>query len=357
MFSFINNFLDRFSLDIGIDLGTANTLVYVKGKGIVLRESSVVAIDQQTQKPVAVGEEAKKMLGRTPESIAAIRPLKDGVIADLEAAERMISDFIHRVQERLPFSLKTRILIGVPSGITDVEKRAVYQAAHQAGSGVRPEIYPIPEPLVAAIGAGLPILEPSGSMIVDIGGGTTEVAVMSMGRIVISDSLRVAGDEINEAIINYIRKVHNVSIGERTSETIKIQMGSAYTQDQEMVMDIRGLNLVSGLPCTISITASEIREAIMEPVRIIIESIRSTLENTPPEMAADIIDRGIILAGGGALLDGLDELICRNTEVPVYVAEDPLSCVVMGTGRILEEISKDRNDEWRDLLNYYRYQV
>ena len=326
----------KFSKDLGIDLGTANSLVYVKGKGIVLREPSVVAIDiRNKHKVLAVGEEAKQMIGRTPGNITAIRPLQDGVIADFEVAEAMLKQFIIKVTDRHNF-FKPRMIIGVPSGITGVERRAVLDSAYQAGAR---EVYLIEEPLSAAIGAGLPISEPTGNMIVDIGGGTTEVAVISLGGIVISESLRTAGDEMNEAIINFIRKNHNLAIGERTAEEIKIRMGSAYRQPQEMVMEVRGLNLMSGLPRTVSITSLEVRESLIEPITLIVNAVRNTLEKTPPEIAADIIDKGIILAGGGALLRGLDELISHETEVPVHVADEPLSCVVLGTGRVLENFN------------------
>ena len=323
----------RLSRDMGIDLGTANTLVYVRGRGIVLREPSVVAIDRQHGKALAVGEEAKQMIGRTPGNITAIRPLLDGVIADFDVAEQMLKYFIKRVQERRgPFP--PRMIIGVPSGVTGVERRAVMDAAMQAGAR---EVFLIEEPMAAAIGAGLPVAEATGSMVVDIGGGTTEVAVIALGGIVISQSIRVAGDELSESVATYMKKVHNLSIGERTAEEIKIRLGSAYPRPDETSMEVRGLNLISGLPRTVTITSSEIREAMTEPVSAIVDAVRDTLERTPPELAADIIDRGIVLAGGGALLQGLDELISHETEVPVHIAEDPLSCVVLGTGKVLEE--------------------
>lgn len=333
----LNAFFSRFSRDMGIDLGTANTLVYVRGKGIVLREPSVVAVHQNNRSNAfAVGEEAKQMLGRTPGNIIAVRPLSDGVIADFEVAETMLKHFITKVHERQYFS-RPRMVIGIPSGVTGVERRAVMDAAYQAGAR---EVHLIEEPMAAAIGAGLPVAEPMGSMVVDIGGGTTEVAVISLGGIVVSKSVRVAGDELTEAVSSYMRKVHNLSIGERTAEEIKIRLGSAYPVGEELQMEVRGLNQVSGLPRTVTITSSEIREALQEPVRVIVDAVRDTLEKCPPELAADIIDRGIVLAGGGALLQGLDEHIAHDTEVPVHIADDPLSCVVLGTGRVLDDFER-----------------
>ena len=333
-------FLNRFSLsrDMGIDLGTANTLVYVSGKGIVLQEPSVVAIDQETKEPLAVGEDAKKMLGRTPGNVIALRPLRDGVIADFDTAELMLKHFIQRVHEGRAL-VSPRIVIGIPSGVTGVERRAVMEAASQAGAR---DVFLIDEPVAAAIGAGLPVTEPTGNMIIDIGGGTTEVAVLSLQGTVLSESVRVAGDELSEAIVHYMKKVHNLVIGERTSEEIKIFVGSAYPMDDddELVMDVRGLHLLSGLPRTVSVKAPEIREAMVEPLSVIIEAVKRTLERTPPELAADIIDRGIMLAGGGALLKGLDTLISHETGVVVHVAADPLSCVVLGTGRVLENFKQ-----------------
>ncbi len=333
-------FLNRFSLsrDMGIDLGTANTLVYVSGKGIVLQEPSVVAIDQETKEPLAVGEDAKKMLGRTPGNVIALRPLRDGVIADFDTAELMLKHFIQRVHEGRAL-VSPRIVIGIPSGVTGVERRAVMEAASQAGAR---DVFLIDEPVAAAIGAGLPVAEPTGNMIIDIGGGTTEVAVLSLQGTVLSESVRVAGDELSEAIVHYMKKVHNLVIGERTSEEIKIFVGSAYPldDDDELVMDVRGLHLLSGLPRTVSVKAPEIREAMAEPLSVIIEAVKRTLERTPPELAADIIDRGIMLAGGGALLKGLDTLISHETGIVVHVAADPLSCVVLGTGRVLENFKQ-----------------
>ncbi|MBM3268467.1 MAG: rod shape-determining protein [Candidatus Sericytochromatia bacterium] len=326
--------MGRFSRDMGIDLGTANTLVFVRGKGIVLREPSVVAIQQnQRNVALAVGEEAKQMLGRTPGNIIAIRPLMDGVIADFDVAETMLKHFIQKAHDGGGW-FRPRMVIGIPSGVTGVERRAVQDAAYQAGAR---EVYLIEEPMAAAIGAGLPVSEPTGSMIVDIGGGTTEVAVISLGGIVVSKSVRIAGDELTDSIVHFLKKVHNLSIGERTAEEIKIRLGSAYPRGDEKIMEVRGLNLVSGLPRTVTISSSEVREAIQEPVTAIVDAVRDTLEKTPPELAADIIDRGIVLAGGGALLQGLDELISHDTEMPVHIADDPLSCVVLGTGRVLEE--------------------
>ncbi len=324
---------------MGIDLGTANTLVYVSGKGIVLQEPSVVAIDQDLKIPLAVGEEAKKMLGRTPGNVIAVRPLRDGVIADFDTAELMLKTFIGRVRGKT--LSQPRIIIGIPSGVTGVERRAVIEAATQAGAS---EVRLIDEPIAAAIGAGLPVSEATGNMIIDIGGGTTEVAVLSLQGTVISESVRVAGDELNEAIIQYVKKVHNLVIGERTAEEIKIQVGSAYptAEDNEVVMEVRGLHLLSGLPRTVTIKGPEIRESMSEPLSVIVEAVKRTLERTPPELAADIIDRGIMLAGGGALMKGLDTLISHETGIVTHVAADPLCCVVLGTGRVLENKMLER---------------
>jgi rod shape-determining protein MreB and related proteins len=334
--------LNRFSLsrDMGIDLGTANTLVYVSGKGIVLQEPSVVAIDQDLKIPLAVGEEAKKMLGRTPGNVIALRPLRDGVIADFDTAELMLKTFIRRVHEGKSL-VSPRIIIGIPSGVTGVERRAVIEAATQAGAR---EVRLIDEPIAAAIGAGLPVAEATGNMIIDIGGGTTEVAVLSLQGTVISESVRVAGDELNEAIVQYMKKVHNLVIGERTAEEIKIQIGSAYPtpEDDDVMMEVRGLHLLSGLPRTVTIKGPEIRESMSEPLSVIVEAVKRTLERTPPELAADIIDRGIMLAGGGALMKGLDTLISHETGIVTHVAADPLSCVVLGTGRVLENKHLER---------------
>ena len=325
---------------MGIDLGTANTLVYVSGKGIVLQEPSVVAIDQDLKIPLAVGEEAKKMLGRTPGNVIALRPLRDGVIADFDTAELMLKTFIRRVHEGRSL-VSPRIIIGIPSGVTGVERRAVIEAATQAGAR---EVRLIDEPIAAAIGAGLPVAEATGNMIIDIGGGTTEVVVLSLQGTVISESVRVAGDELNEAIVQYMKKVHNLVIGERTAEEIKIQVGSAYPtpEDDDVMMEVRGLHLLSGLPRTVTIKGPEIRESMSEPLSVIVEAVKRTLERTPPELAADIIDRGIMLAGGGALMKGLDTLISHETGIVTHVAADPLCCVVLGTGRVLENKQLER---------------
>ena len=321
-------------LDIGIDLGTANVLVHVKGRGIVLREPSVVAKDMNNGRTLAVGEEARQMLGKTPAHIQAIRPLRDGVIADFEVTEAMLSYFIKKVMRDRSWlsSLlrpKPNVVICVPAEITSVEERAVKDAAKLAGAK---HVEIIEEPMAAAIGAGLPIDGPSGSMVVDIGGGTTDVAVISLGGIVVSQSLRVAGNKLDEAIIRYIRRVYNLMIGERTAEEIKIKIGSAYRLESELAMEIRGRDLINGLPKTVKITSEEIREALSEPVGAIVEAVKAVLEKTPPELAADIIDRGVILTGGGALLRGLDKLLAEVCGIPVIIAEDPLSCVALGTG-------------------------
>jgi rod shape-determining protein MreB and related proteins len=324
---------------MGIDLGTANTLVYVSGKGIVLQEPSVVAIDQEKKEPLAIGEEAKQMLGRTPSNVIALRPLRDGVIADFDTAELMLQHFIRRVNDGRTL-VRPRIVIGIPSGVTGVERRAVTEAAMHAGAR---DVRLIEEPIAAAIGAGLPVAEPTGNMIVDIGGGTTEVAVLSLQGSVLSESVRVAGDELNEAIVQYLKKVHNLTIGERTAEEIKIQIGSAYpTQDDDRAMEVRGLHLLSGLPRTVSIKGGEVRESMAEPLSDIIEAVKRTLERTPPELASDIIDRGIMLAGGGSLLKGLDTLISHETGIVTHIAPDPLCCVVLGTGRVLENKQLER---------------
>ncbi len=323
-----------FAKDIGIDLGTANTLVHVKGKGVVVREPSVVAINSNTNEVLAVGDSAKEMIGRTPGNIVAIRPMKDGVIADFDVTQSMLKYFIKKAMSFGVLS-KPRVVICVPSGVTEVEKRAVEEATLQAGAK---EAYLIEEPMAAAIGANLPVDEPSGSMVVDIGGGTSEVAVISLGGIVTSKSLRVAGDELDEAIVHYVKKEYNLMIGERTAEDIKTTIGAAYPKPKEESMDIRGRDLITGLPRNISITSSEIVDALKEPVNAIVDSIKYTLEKTPPELASDIMDRGIMLTGGGALLSGLDTLIKQETGMPVSIAENPLDCVVMGSGKVLDEI-------------------
>ncbi|BCI59387.1 Rod shape-determining protein MreB [Eubacteriaceae bacterium CHKCI005] len=317
-----------FNHDIGIDLGTANTLVFMRDKGIVMREPSVVAIDVRTDQVKAVGSEAKQMIGRTPGSIQAVRPLKDGVIADFEVTEAMLRYFIRKTTKGRVFS-KPRVVICIPSGVTEVERRAVHDAAYNAGAK---EVELIDEPMAAAMGAGLPVDEATGSMVVDIGGGTSEVAVISLGDIVTSCSVRVAGDKLDEAIISYVKKKYNLLIGERTAEDIKIRIGSAYPCQEEATMSIKGRNLMDGLPKNIEISSEEVREALGDSLAAIVDAIRSTLENTPPELSADIIDHGIMLTGGGALLRGLDQLISKETSMPVRIAEEPLDCVADGTG-------------------------
>ncbi|HHV97918.1 MAG TPA: rod shape-determining protein [Clostridiaceae bacterium] len=323
-----------FGKDIGIDLGTANTLVHVKGKGIVIREPSVVAINKKTNAIIAVGDAAKEMIGRTPGDIIAIRPMKDGVIADYDITLSMLKYFIKKATSSSIIS-KPRVIICVPSGVTEVEKRAVEDATYQAGAR---EVGLIEEPMAAAIGANLPVDEPVGSMVVDIGGGTSEVAVISLGGIVTSRSLRIAGDDFDESIVNYIKKEYNLMIGERTAEEIKITIGSAYPKLSEQSMTIRGRDLITGLPKNIEITSTEIMEALKDPIGAIVDAIKYTLERTPPELASDIVDRGIMLTGGGALLNGLDKLIMEETGMPVYVAENPLDCVALGTAKVLEDI-------------------
>ncbi|MBX9577218.1 MAG: rod shape-determining protein [Chthoniobacterales bacterium] len=332
--SFFHKLFGIFSTDIGIDLGTANTLVYLKDHGVVLREPSIVAVKAGTTQVLAVGEEAKRMLGRTPGNITAIRPLKDGVIADFEITEAMLRHFITKAHgtRRL---IRPRVVIAVPSGITEVEKRAVKDSALHAGAR---EVYLIEEPMAAAIGVGLPVTDPAANMIVDIGGGTTEVAIISLAGIVFSRSVRVAGDELDEAIVNYIKRSYNILIGERTAEDIKLQIGSAFPLEKELTMNVKGRDLVAGLPKTVTITSQEIREALLEPISTIVDAVRITLERCPPELSADLVDHGVVLAGGGALLRGLDQLIAQETGLPVHVAEDPLSAVVEGTGRALQEI-------------------
>jgi rod shape-determining protein MreB len=327
---------NRFGRDIGIDLGTANTLVHVGGRGVILREPSVVAINKDNGEVMAVGEEAKRMLGRTPSHIVATRPLKDGVIADFEQTERMLQYFISKVSNR--FLLRRTVVVGIPSGVTEVERRAVIEASRNAGAT---QAYVIEEPMAAAFGAGLPVDEPSGSMIVDIGGGTTEVAVISLGGIVHSRSIRIAGDELDEAISSYVRRAYNLYIGDRTAEMTKIEIGSAYTLEQELQITIKGRDLVTGLPRSAIITSEEVRMAIQEPLNAIVEAVKLTLEATPPELAADAMDHGIVLAGGGALLRGLDRLISEETMMPVLIAKDPLSCVVIGTGMVVEAMHEN----------------
>lgn len=321
-----------FKHDIGIDLGTANTLVYVKGKGIIMREPSVVAMDVKDDIVLAVGSEAKEMIGRTPGSISAVRPLKDGVIADFDITREMLRYFIKQAM-RSTFMGRPRVIVCIPSGVTEVERRAVDEAARNAGAK---DVELIEEPMAAAIGAGLSVEEAAGCMVVDIGGGTSEVAVISLGDIVTSCSVRTAGDDFDEAIISYIKKKYNLLIGERTSEDIKIRIGSAFPYDGEETMDVKGRNLLDGLPKNITVSSEEVREALADPVSSIVDAIRSTLERTPPELSADIIDNGIMLTGGGALLRGLDVLVCRETGMPVHVAEEPMDCVVNGTGKCLD---------------------
>ena len=329
--------MSLFSKDVGIDLGTANTLVYMKGKGIIMREPSVVAVDTKTDEVRCVGGEAKAVIGRTPGSIVAVRPLKDGVIADFDITANMLENFLKKACGNSMFS-RPRVVICIPSGVTEVERRAVREATLKAGAR---QVSVIEEPMAAAIGAGLPISEPTGSMIVDIGGGTAEIAVISLGGIVASRSVRMAGDMFDQAIIAFIKRKYNLLIGERTAENIKMGIGSAYkTGDTEPVMDIKGRNLLNGLPENITVTSEEIREAISEPLSHVIDAIKTTLEKTPPELAADIIESGIMLAGGGALLRGLDQLIHEETGMPVKIAERPLDCVADGTGKVLENIDK-----------------
>ncbi|MDP8233850.1 MAG: rod shape-determining protein [Candidatus Saelkia tenebricola] len=332
--SVIDNISGSFSSDVGIDLGTASTLVYVKGEGIVLCEPSVVAIEKTQNRVLAVGEEAKRMLGKTPGNIVAIRPLQDGVITDFEVTEQMLRYFIRKVCKKKLF-LKPRVIIAIPSGITEVEKRAVKDSALHAGAR---DVYLIEEPIAAAIGVGLPIYEPAGNMVIDIGGGTTEIAVISLAGLVMAKSIRVGGDEMDEAITQHMKKTYNLMIGERTAEDIKIKIGSAYPLDEEISMGVRGRDIVTGLPKTVTVTSEEIREAMAEPVTQILEVTRFTLERTPPELAADLIEVGIVLAGGGALLRGIDRLITEETGLPVHIADDPLTAVALGTGKVLGEL-------------------
>jgi len=340
MFDFFLNIIGR---DMGIDLGTANTLVTVKGRGIILDEPSIVAIDKEKKRILAVGKEAKRMVGRTPGSIVAIRPLKDGVIADFNTTEKMLRYFIQKVHKNIAFA-RPRIVICVPSGITAVEKKAVVEATEQAGARAA---YIIEEPLAAAIGADLPIDEPTGSMIIDIGGGTSEVAVLSLGGIVVSRSLRIGGDEMDEAIIYYLKKENNLLLGERTAEKIKMEIGSAFPLENEEKMEVNGRDLVTGLPKTIILTSQQIRAALEKTLIDIINSVIEVLDNTPPELSSDIMKRGIVLTGGGALLKGLVERISRETHCPVYMAESPLACVAIGAGKCVEDFST--------LKKYLRY--
>lgn len=330
----LNYVLGLFSNDMGIDLGTATTLVYVKGEGIVLCEPSVVAIHKDTNHVLAVGDEAKRMLGRTPGNIVAIRPMKDGVIADFEITEAMLRYFIKKVHKRKVL-VRPRMVIAIPSGITEVEKRAVRDSAERAGART---VFLVEEPMAAAIGVGLPIDEPSGNMIIDIGGGTTEMAVISLAGIVFSKSIRIGGDEMDLAIVEHLKKSYNLMIGERTSEDIKIKIGSAFPLEEELSMEVRGRDLISGLPKTVTVTSTEIREALQEPIRAIVDTVKITLERTPPELASDLIEKGIVMAGGGSLLRGVDKLIAEETGLPVHVADDPLTAVALGTGKVLGEI-------------------
>ncbi len=336
-----------FTKDIGIDLGTANTLVYMRGKGIILREPSVVAVNTRTEKARYVGKDAKQVIGRTPGSIVAVRPLKEGVIADFDLTITMLQEFIHKALKGTVLT-RARVIICIPSGVTAVERRAVKEATEKAGAR---HVSVIEEPMASAIGAGLPTTEPTGCMIVDVGGGTSEVAVISLGGIVASRSVRCAGDSLDAAIINYIKKKYNLLIGERTAENVKLTIGSAFPSENEETMEIKGRNLLNGLPENVTVTSQEIRDAMVEPLSRIIDAIKSTLEETPPELAADIIDQGITLAGGGALLRGLDKLINRETGIPVYIAEFPLDCVAEGAGKVLENMDKYQDT----LIEYMKY--
>ena len=330
---FLDQLMGVFSNDVAIDLGTANTLVYLRGKGIVLNEPSVVAVDRTTGKVIAVGKEAKSMLGRTPDEIVAVRPLKDGVIADFEKTEDLLREFIQKALLRRTW-VRPRIIICVPSGSTEVEKRAVQDSAQHAGAR---EVLLVPEPIAAAIGVGLPVGKPSGNMIIDIGGGTTEIAVMALNSIVNQQSIRVGGDEMDEAIVQYVKKAYNLLIGEQTAEAIKIKIGSAFRLEQEEEMEIKGRDLVAGIPKTMKISSVEVREALSEPLQQIVDALMQSLEKTPPELASDIVDRGIVMTGGGSLLRGIDMLLREATNLPITVAEDPLTCVVLGTGKILDD--------------------
>lgn len=338
MFKPLSALLGLFSRDIGIDLGTATTLVSVHGQGIVINEPSVVAIDKRTGKPLAIGAEAKEMVGRTPGNIVAIRPLRDGVISDFDITERMLHYFIHKVHQRgRLFNPSPRVVVGIPSGVTEVEKRAVHDATLSAGAR---DAYLVEEPMAAAIGAGLPVGESVGSMIVDIGGGTTEVAVISLGGIVVSRSIRVAGDEMDEEIIQYARQKYNLLIGERMAERTKIAIGSAYRLPEEQTITIRGRNLITGLPDSVEVSSVEIREALTGPVGVIVEAVRATLDETPPELIADLMEQGIVLAGGSSLLQGLPERLSDETRMRVYRADDPVTCVVRGAGHIVEDLDR-----------------
>lgn len=344
----LDYFFSLFSNDIAIDLGTANTLVYVKGQGIVLREPSVVAVDKNRRKVLAVGSEAKKMLGRTPANITALRPLRNGVIADFDVTQEMIKYFIRKVHNRRSL-LHPRVVISIPSGITEVEKRAVHESAEQAGAR---EVYLIEEPMAASIGSDLAVSEPHGNMICDIGGGTTEVAVIALGGMVITRSLDVAGDEMDECIVQFFRRKHNLVIGETTAEQVKVQIGSVFPLKEEKTIEVKGRDQAKGLPRTILVTSEDIRQALLEPVQLIVDVIKQVLEETPPELSSDLVDRGMVLAGGGSLLRGFPELIRKETELPVHRAADPLSCVALGCGKYLEELDKMQHKA--DLLKPYR---
>lgn len=353
MFNPLNALLGLFSLDIGIDLGTANTLVSVRGKGIVINEPSVVAIESKSRKVLAIGLEAKQMVGRTPANIVAIRPLRDGVISDFDVTQKMLVYFIRRVHQQMVLSLpRPRVVVGIPSGCTEVERRAVYEASLNAGAR---EAYLIEEPMASAIGAGLPVTDSVGSMVVDIGGGTTEVAVIALGGIVVSRSIRVAGDEMDEEIMRYAREKYNLLIGERMAEKAKMAIGSAYPLEQEQTMMLRGRNLLSGLPQAVEVSSIEVREALAGPVHIISDTVRSALDETPPELVADLMEHGIALVGGGALLQGLAQRLTEETRMKVYVADEPLTCVAKGAGHVLEDLDSlrkvlartNRDSRWR----------
>lgn len=337
----MKNWFSRGSLlpvnDIGVDLGTANTVVYVKGEGIVLNEPSVVAVDQDSGEIKGIGLEAKRMLGRTPGGIEAVRPLKDGVIADVDVTEVMLRHFLKQVTSSRFFRIRPRVVVGVPSGITELERRAVRSSAHAAGAK---EVYMVAEPMAAAIGVGLPVETPTGNMVIDVGGGTTEIAVIALSGSVADTSIRVAGDELDDAIVTFLRKNYNLLIGEPTAEAIKIQIGSAYPEDEEREMMVKGRDLVSGIPKTVRIHSAEIRECMGEPIQQIVGAVRRALEITPPELASDIVDRGIVMTGGGSLVRGLDTLLREETGLPIHVDEEPLTCVVRGTGRILDDVER-----------------
>jgi rod shape-determining protein MreB and related proteins len=339
----ITNWLNSGSLipvnDIAVDLGTANTLVYVKGEGIVLNEPSVVAVERGSRRILGIGLEAKRMLGRTPEGIEAIRPLKDGVIADVDITELMLRHFLKQVTSKRIFRIKPRVVVGVPSGITELERRAVRSSAMSAGAKA---VYMVDEPMAAAIGVGLPVETPTGNMVIDIGGGTTEIAVIALSGIVSDTSIRVGGDELDGAIVTFLRKNYNLLIGEPTAEAIKVQVGSAFDYGEEREMDVKGRDLVSGIPKTVVVHSQEIRECIQEPIQAIVDAVRRALEITPPELSSDIVDKGIMMTGGGALIRGLDKLIHHETNLPIHVDEEPLTCVVRGAGRILDDIVKYR---------------